>query len=106
MPFSILTAWNDNHVEIRNGKENLIEFSLLKNKLKRHFCSGCGDTLFYTNSLGWRIVSQILIDTFKDVSATNLSPDKHLFYEQRIVTIKDSLPKYLRGSNSQIYIDS
>ena|SRR5690606_25354158 len=106
MAFSALTAWNDDCVEITNGKENLIEFSHPDNKMKRNFCSMCGDTLFYTNRLGWRIISQVLMEKFKVFHATEFSPEKHLFYEQRIININDSLPKYLRGSNSQVYSGS
>lgn len=72
--------------------------------MKRYFCSRCGEVLFNTNSMGWHVVSQLLLTKCNnDTLPEELGSNKHFFYEQRIVDVADGLPKYLRGSDGQTF---
>ena len=79
-----------------------MEFQHPQKQMKRVFCSECGETLFYTNSLGWRIVPQLLIKKCLGLLPDEFKSDKHIFYEQRVTDIDDNLPKHLQGSNSPL----
>jgi len=68
--------------------------------MQKHFCRSCGDTLFNTNSLGWRVVSQqIIARSNKGNLPEKLTSTKHFFYEQRVISIDDDLPKFLQGTD-------
>ena len=63
--------------------------------MKRMFCSGCGETLFNTNAMDWRVVSQLLIRKCNgDELPDELHSDSHFYYARRIVDVDDDLPKH------------
>lgn len=56
--------------------------------------------------MDWRVVSQFLISKCNNNEIPeHLKSDKHFFYEQRVVNVKDDLPKYLRGTDGPLYED-
>ena len=95
VPFHAVTAWNKDQLEVLNGKELLKEFQHPELEMKRIYCSECGETLFNTNAMDWRIVSQWLISKCHDNELPNeLSSESHFFYARRVIDINDDLPKH------------
>ena len=104
VPYHAVTAWNREDVTIPKGSDKLVEYQHPELDMKRVFCAHCGEVLFNTNSMGWRVVSQWLIAKCNDGELPpELCSDKHFFYEQRVVDVVDELPKYLRGTNGPRY---
>ena len=95
VPFHSVTAWNRKQLEVTNGEELLSEYQHPTLKMKRIYCSNCGETLYNTNMLNWRVVSQHLIRKCNnDKLPDELQSDGHFFYERRIIDINDDLPKH------------
>ena len=89
-----------------NGAEYLAVYQHPQLAMQKHYCYKCGEVLFNTNIMDWRVVSQLLISKCYDNQLPEeLSSDKHFFYEQRITDIDDELPKYLRGTDGPLYED-
>jgi hypothetical protein len=95
IPFHAFSAWNKGDVIITKVKEHLSVYKHPSLEMTKFFCTHCGETVFNTNVIGWRIVSDLLISkcTQHDLPL-NLRPDKHFFYELRAVNIEDDLPKF------------
>ncbi len=95
MPFHSVTAWDQEQLEITRGRDDLREYQHPNLEMKRVYCSRCGETLYNTNAMDWRVVSQHLIRKCNDnVLPGELQAESHFFYARRIVDIDDSLPKY------------
>jgi len=63
--------------------------------MKRIYCSQCGETLYNTNAMDWRVVSQLLISKCHDDQLPEeLHSESHFFYGRRIIDIDDDLPKH------------
>lgn len=104
VPYHAVTAWNSKDVTIQNGSSKVVEYQHPELDMKRVFCADCGEVLFNTNIMGWRVVSQWLIAKCNgEKLPPELCSDKHFFYEQRVVDIDDELPKYLRGTDGPLY---
>ena len=60
--------------------------------------------LFNTNGLNLRVVSQLLISKCNgQVLPSGLYSDKHFFYEQWVVSIENSLSRYMHGTDGPLY---
>ena len=106
IPFHAVTAWNKDDVLIVKGEEYLTIYKHPSLEMTRYFCKNCGETVFNTNVMDWRVVSQFLISKCNNNQVPeNLKSDKHFFYEQRVVNVKDDLPKFLRGTDGPLYED-
>lgn len=104
VPYHAVTAWKSRDVRIANGVDKLVEYQHPTLDMKRAYCADCGEVLFNTNSMGWRVVSQWFIAKCSDAGLPpELCSDKHFFYEQRVIDIDDELPKYLRGTDGPLY---
>lgn len=104
LPYHSVTAWDRSDVEIERGAEQLAVYQHPRLAMQKHYCSECGDVMFNTNIMDWRVVSQLLIARCNDGGLPEeLASDKHFFYEQRVVDIDDDLPKYLRGTDGPLY---
>ena len=58
------------------------------------FCKHCGETVYNTNAMGWRLVSQLLIRKCNnDELPEEIRSNAHFFYDRRIVDIDDQLSK-------------
>ena len=94
IPYHSVTAWEPEQVEGVSGLDNLVEFQHPQKRMKRVYCRHCGETLYNTNAMGWRVVSQLLI---RKCLGGELPPElcskSHFFYGSRIVDIDDELPK-------------
>ncbi|MGV6827394.1 MAG: hypothetical protein ACWA5Q_10500, partial [bacterium] len=63
-------------------------------EMTRVFCKHCGEVLYNTNAMNWRLVSQILIRKCNnDELPPELASNAHFYYDRRIVDIDDNLPK-------------
>jgi hypothetical protein len=95
VPFHSVTAWNKEQLEITEGESLLREYQHPRLDMKRVYCSDCGETLYNTNAMDWRVVSQHLIRKCNDdVLPAELGADSHFFYARRIIDIDDNLPKH------------
>ena len=104
IPFHSVTAWNEEDVSIDRGIEGITIYQHPELSMQKYFCSHCGEVLFNTNSMNWRVVSQLLISKCNNNELPpELSSNRHFFYEKRITDIQDSLPKYLRGTDGPLY---
>ena len=94
IPFHSVTAWEGETCEVVKGGAHLAEFQHPTKRMKRFFCTRCGETLFNSNAAGWRVVSQLLIrKNYGDELPAGLESKSHFFYDRRIVDIDDDLPK-------------
>ena len=95
IPFHSVTAWNIDQVNLTQGVESLAEYQHPQLEMKRFFCATCGETLFNSNAMDWRIVSQHLIRKCNGGELPQeLASESHFFYDRRIVDIEDELPKH------------
>ena len=103
IPFHAVTAWNKEQVTIE-GEDHITVYQHPTLKMQRHFCRTCGEVLFNTNGMDWRVVSQLLIaKCYGGTLPDELASTRHFFYEQRVATVNDDLPKYMRGTNGPMY---
>ena len=61
VPYHSVTAWEPDQVTVDKGEDRLVAFQHPTKRMKRVYCNSCGETLFNTNAMDWRIVSQLLI---------------------------------------------
>ncbi|KZY91755.1 hypothetical protein A3744_20125, partial [Oleiphilus sp. HI0073] len=105
-PYHSVNAWKEDSVSVDKGQEIIAVYQHPVLKMQKHFCSACGEVLFNTNGMNWRVVSQLLIAKSNNgVLPKELRSNKHFFYEQRVIDLKDPLPKYLRGVDGPLYED-
>lgn len=94
VPYHSVTAWEKDQVSIDAGADQLVAFQHPRKRMKRFYCANCGETLFNSNAMDWRIVSQLLISKCHDGELpTELKSKMHFFYGRRVVDIDDPLPK-------------
>ncbi len=94
IPYHSVTAWEPDQLSIEQGEDELIWFQHPTKRMKRVFCSQCGETMFNTNAMDWRVVSQLLIRKCYDGDLPGgLESKMHFFYGRRIVDVDDPLPK-------------
>ena len=104
IPYHSVAVWSEENVSIDKGQDTITIYQHPSLKMQKHFCSQCGDVLFNTNIMDWRVVSQLLIARcYNNKLPSELVSDRHVFYEQRIINIADDLPKYLRGSKGALF---
>ena len=95
VPFHSVTAWNPDQLTITQGEDVLKEYQHPHLDMKRIYCSRCGETLYNTNAMDWRVVSQHLIKKCSGGElADGLQAESHFFYDRRLFDIDDDLPKY------------
>lgn len=104
IPYHSVTAWSPDNVVVSDEHGRLKEYQHPELTMKRCFCSQCGEVLFNTNVMDWKVVSQLLIAKSNDGTLPEeLASARHFFYEQRVVDVDDHLPKYLRGTDGPLY---
>ena len=92
-PYHSVTAWNPDQLEIVGGADELREYQHPSLTMKKIFCAGCGQVLYNTNKMDWRVVSQHLLRKRLGELPEALSPQSHFHYASRIVDIDDDLLK-------------
>ncbi|SHE60095.1 Uncharacterized conserved protein [Microbulbifer donghaiensis] len=94
VPYHSVLAWDPDQLQITRGADDIVEFQHPTKRMKRIFCKHCGDVLYNTNGMGWKIVSQLLFKRCNnDILPQSLASNAHFFYDRRVVSIDDSLPK-------------
>jgi len=94
VPYHSIVAWESENVSIVSGKHNAVEYKYPTLAMTRVFCGHCGETVYNTNAMGWRLVSQLLIRKCNNGELPEeLQSNAHYFYDRRIVDINDQLPK-------------
>lgn len=94
VPYHSVTAWNPDQVSIEAGGELLETFQHPEKTMKRIFCSRCGESMYNTNKMDWRVVSQLLIrKSYNGSLPEELQSLSHFFYDRRIIDVDDDLPK-------------
>ncbi len=92
-PYHSVTAWTNEQLNLSKGQALLKNYKHPSLEMERVFCSKCGDTIFNTNAMNWRVVSQHLIRKCLGELPNELQAKSHFFYARRIVDIDDGLPK-------------
>ena len=94
IPYHSVNAWEKEQVSIVTGADKLVAFQHPTKRMKRFYCADCGETLFNSNAMDWRVVSQLLIRKCHGGELPEeLQSRMHFFYGRRIVDIDDALPK-------------
>lgn len=93
-PYHSVNAWEKEFVEVLNGSENLVEYKHPNLNMKKFSCKTCGDVVFNSNGMDWRVFSQFFISKSYDGKLPEeLSSKMHFFYGRRVVNVDDDLPK-------------
>jgi hypothetical protein len=94
VPYHSIVAWDSDRVRIVSGAAHAVEYKYPTLEMTRVFCKHCGETLYNTNAMGWRLVSQLLIRKCNNnVLPKAFQSNAHFFYDRRIVDIEDTIPK-------------
>lgn len=94
VPFHSIVAWDPENVAIESGSNDAVEYKYPSLEMTRVFCKHCGETLYNTNAMGWKLVSQLLISKCNGGELPEeFQSNAHFFYDRRIVDIDDPLPK-------------
>ncbi|WP_165855694.1 GFA family protein [Marinobacter sp. JSM 1782161] len=94
VPYHSVLAWEAEEVEITQGAESVKTFQHPTKRMTRVFCSDCGEVLYNTNAMGWKLISQLLVLKNHDHTLPeSYQPSGHFFYDRRIINIDDPLPK-------------
>jgi hypothetical protein len=94
IPYHSVTAWEKEQLSVSKGADHVIAFQHPTKRMKRFYCDNCGDTLFNSNAMDWRVVSQLLIRKCHEGELpAALHSKMHFFYGRRIVDVDDELPK-------------
>lgn len=94
VPYHSIVAWESQNVGITLGQEHTIEYKHPTLEMTRVFCKHCGETVYNTNAMGWKLVSQLLIRKCNnDKLPEEFQSNAHFYYDRRMVDIDDQLPK-------------
>ena len=94
IPYHSVTAWDPDQLQVTSGAESLVEYQHPTKRMQRVYCAQCGETLYNTNAMDWRVVSQLLIrKCCGGELPAELASKSHFFYANRIVDVADDLPK-------------
>ena len=93
VPYHSVDAWEKTQVEIKSGKEHITEYQHPRLSMKKYMCSTCGDILFNSNGMDWRVFSQNFIRRSLGKLPPELKSKSHFFYGRRIIDVADDLPK-------------
>ena len=94
VPYHSVDAWTSDKVTVTKGEDQIAEYQHPQKGMKRFFCKHCGETVFNSNAMDWRIVSQLLVRRqHAGELPDDLASQSHFYYDRRIVDIDDDLPK-------------
>jgi hypothetical protein len=95
VPYHSIVAWEPGNLSITSGLEHTVEFKHPTLDMTRVFCKHCGETVYNTNAMGWKLVSQLLIRKCNDDELPEeFRPNAHFYYDRRIVDIDDQIPRH------------
>ena len=93
VPYHQVTAWEPHQFEVTAGEDALVAFQHPTKRMQRVFCRHCGETLYNTNAMDWRVVSALLVGKRLGGLPAALAPKSHFFYARRVVDVDDDLPR-------------
>ncbi|MBZ2168154.1 GFA family protein [Marinobacter sp. F4216] len=94
VPYHSVLACDGDRVTITRGEQDTTEFKHPHKNMTRVFCRHCGDVLYNTNAMGWKIVSQLMFRKCNDDRLPEgFESTSHFFYGRRVIDIGDNLPK-------------
>lgn len=94
VPYHSVLAWESGQVDVIKGEQEIVSFQHPNKKMKRVFCKHCGDVLYNTNAMGWKLVSQLMFRKCNDNTLPEtFASNAHFFYDRRVIDIDDQLPK-------------
>lgn len=94
IPYHSVDAWEKNKVKLTKGECSLRIYQHPNLNMKKYFCANCGDVVFNSNAMDWRVFSQLLLKkSYGGVLPEQLRPKSHFFYGSRIIDVDDDLPK-------------
>ena len=95
VPYHSVTAWDPDNVSILSGAEHAVQYQHPTLDMTRIFCNQCGETLYNTNAMGWKLVSQLLIrKCYNGELPEEFQSNAHFYYDRRIIDIDDKIPKH------------
>lgn len=104
LPVLAATAWKRDEVEVTRGVGHLGQFTHPTMQMQRYYCTACGETMFGTNRLGFKVVrNAFLARAFSNSLPSDFKPKFHLFYSYREFDVSDDLPKYLEGRDGPMH---
>ncbi|TCL08945.1 glutathione-dependent formaldehyde-activating enzyme [Shimia isoporae] len=93
-PYHSVNAWMPEQVRITSGEADLIDFQHPYLKMRKIYCGKCGEVMFNTNAMDWRVVSQHLMAKNNDgILPDELKSLSHFHYGGRVIDVVDDLPK-------------
>ena len=94
VPYHSVLAWDPENVSVTKGEQALESFKHPSKNMTRVFCKHCGDVLYNTNAMGWKLISQLMFQKCNgEKLPEGFESNAHFFYDRRIVNVEDSLPK-------------
>lgn len=87
-PVNAFTLWKENQFNLEKGKEHLISFRKTE-RCTRYWCKNCGGNLF--TELTQKGIVDVFAGIIKDFEFV---PQIHVHYQEKVLQIKDGLPKY------------
>ena len=94
VPYHSVNAWDNDKVRIDVGEDKVRSYQHPTLKMKKFFCGDCGEILFNSNGMDWRVFSQLFIrKSYGGSLPEALQSKSHFFYGRRIVDVNDDLPK-------------
>lgn len=93
VPYHSVLVWLPENLTLVRGENELVTYQHPTKRMTRCFCRHCGDVLYNTNAMGWKIVSQLLFTRCNKTLPDSFTSAAHFFYDSRIVDINDSIPK-------------
>ena len=95
VPYHSVNAWEQDKVNVNHGSEFILEYQHPHLKMKKYYCSACGDVIYNSNAMNWRVFSQLFIaKSYCGTLPKDLYSESHFFYGRRIVDVDDSLTKH------------
>ena len=95
VPYHSVNAWEQDKVTTKKGGEYIREFKHPNLKMKKYYCSECGDIIYNSNAMDWRVFSQLIIGKYYGGNLPKeLHSESHFFYDRRIIDVDDDLPKH------------
>ena len=90
-PVHAATGWPSAQVTVTKGAGNFTVYKRTENS-HRHSCKTCGSAVFVAHpSMG---VHDVLASTIKGFK---FSPSMHIYYGERMIDMKDGLPKFRKA---------
>lgn len=94
VPYHSVLAWEAEQLHISQGADQVVSFQHPHKRMQRIFCKHCGEVLYNTNAMGWKLISQHLFKKcHNDQLPSGFEANAHFFYDRRVIDIADNLPK-------------